>query len=673
MRTACYYFLVLDIETSTYTEYDEEGTAIPRAVWLSYGYCNLYNYRGEREKVGYFREWIELEKILKDYSRMFVNNTLLCFVHNFGYEFDFLIKNLSLPKKMLSNSTHRIICSILEKFPNIEFRCTLQLSMQSLRKLGEQLGFEKLYSDYRTILPADTVTDEEKEYCCRDCDVVAKYVVSLIHEYGLLRAIPFTKTGRVRKTFNEFYKQTNPTWDYMPPEDCYTALCDAFAGGCVFSNPRYTARKVYGVHSYDITSSYPFVMLTELYPQNIKKVDDPNTEMLKRPFWIAKIKFNNIISRYHWQWLSMSKMNYFDPVSTEFYNGKLICSRYVTRTVTNVDYELICKTYTFDDLEVLEFYELDDGKPLPSPYIETIKIYAQKKSELKERVKADPDNLDLQREYTLAKGDFNSIYGMSVQKLMNSDYYIDELFQWQERDKPYKCTPGKHLRRNFLFGIFITAYARRNLINAILKNCPDTFVYCDTDSIKYIGEKPFIDTNKPLPTEYAAIPALSKLGRFDLDGEYDCFVTYGAKKYAYEKEGKLYLTVAGLPHYEAGKMKIEYKGQITDRLLSIEDFRPGTRFIACKHAHKYITCDYTFSVDDYGNVEGLKNVTDTALRFLKENKIQTNGGVVIFDADYSLEVTHTDRRVLQFYQKEWEREWNTIPGNEYCDTTFLIE
>lgn len=681
MKTCSYYFLVLDIETSTLTQ-TEEGKEIPKAVWLSYGYCNLYSYTGERVKAGYFRTWEQFKIILSAYEQQFTGSQLLCFVHNLGYEFDFLLKNVSRPSKMLSNSTHRVISCTLEDFKQIEFRCTLMLSMHTLRYLGEQLGFEKLYSDYRFILPSDEVTFNEKVYCITDCDVCAKYVVSLIKEFGKLRDIPYTKTGRVRKTFykfyNDLYEKEKPEWDKLPPEDCYQAMLDAFAGGCVFSNPYFTGRIVYNVHSYDITSSYPFAMLSELFPYTIERKYDFTRAVLSKPFWIAKLRFNDIVSKYPWQWLSISKMNDSDPATSQWFNGKLIQSKWVVRTITNVDYELIKQTYNFSSVDILEYYACEKYDVLPPPYIETIKVYAEKKSNLKEIVKKtpkeSPNYITINAEYNLAKNDFNSIYGMSVQKLMQEEYTIDEYYQWHTKEKKYKQT-DKHIKRNFLYGIYITAYARKNLITAILKNCPYTFVYCDTDSIKFVGVDKFIDTNKVLPPQFSSIKSLSKLGRFDKDGDYYQFVTYGAKKYAYTEQayGEIYLTVAGLPHYKAGDMQIEYHGTITDRLENISDFKPDLIFRNCKHGHKYITTEYTLDVNDDWEVNNVQRISEPTLDYLKEHKIDTRGGVVIYDVDYALDITRTDKYYISLFDRSLESWLNTIQAKGCCDIKSLIE
>ena len=669
-RLSSYYFLVLDIETSTlYNDLQE-----PTAVWLSYGFCNLYNREGNRVNKCYFREWDELRNYLNLVSQKFMGYKLICYVHNLAYEFDFLIKNISRPKKILANGSHAVISTVLEDFPQIEFRCTFRLTMQSLRKIGDTIGLPKLESEYRTITPLDSVTEEEVEYCCRDCDIVAQYIGKrLIPEYKMLHQTPLTKTGRVRKTFNKFYSELDkPEWDRLPPEDCYNALNDSFSGGITTSNPLFTGRILYNVQSYDITSSYPYAQLSELYPYTIEREYNPTLDMLEEPFWIAKIKFRNIKSRYNWGWLSVSKMNDFSPWQCEFFNGKLIWANYIVRTVTNVDFDMIKLTYAYDDIEIEEFYHEYNYGELPMPYIETIKTYAERKSALKEELKHIPENApnraEKEYEYLLAKGDFNSIYGMSVQKIMQAEYEIDELFVWREKNKPYEQT-DKHLKRNFLFGVYTTAYARKNLLQAILANCPLTFVYCDTDSIKYIGDTPFTDTNKPLPEKYLKIPYLAKLGRFDKEHSYKSFITYGAKKYAhtYEGDDNVYLTVAGLPKKTANDYGI----------TKIEDFTIGKVFKHCKLGKKYIYVNSTFELTDEQERFNEQEQDKETLRYLKEHKINTKGGVALFPVDYSLDITNIDIKIILRQErsfKSWLTTYKSLNGidlTESCGTMLL--
>ena len=257
------------------------------------------------------------------------------------------------------------------------------------------------------------------------------------------------------------------------------------------------------------------------------------------------------------------------------------------------------------------------------------------------------------------KGDFNSIYGMCVQKLVQVEYGIDEFYNWKEKNTKYSIE-GKHIKRNFLFGVYVTAYARRNLINGIIKNCPNTLVYADTDSIKFIGKNVFINTNEPLE-QYKDVPYIYSLGPFDYECTYEKFVTYGAKKYAYTEDGIVYLTVAGLPKFKLEEsMQIYYGNKFipTDEFRSdITHFKIGTLFDKCKLGKKYITENNNFDIDN--NTLLMFNVDTTSLeclKYLADHKINTKGGVALYETSYQLDITTVDNEYLLSIRKDFD-EW----------------
>lgn len=665
MATRCNHtvFGVLDIETSTL---EREGE--PVAVWLAYGVLKLYRIDVKCPIKRYkFREWEELKRAFEDIGNAFRKQSTIIYIHNLSYDGDYIFKNVSRPDKMLSNSSHGIISATLIDFPEVELRCSYKLSMMSLRKIGKMMGYNKLVSEYRFILPEDNITDEEWEYCERDCDVVAKYILGVIlPEFGTIRNIPYTKTGRVRKAFGEFYaREDSPEWDQLPPEDCYQAMLDAFAGGLVICNPLFTGRVITEVDSYDIRSSYPYVMLVEQYPYTIEREYNPTKEMLSERFWIAKLRFKGIKSRFTWGWLSANKMNAVDSLTAEQYNGKLLCAGWIERTVTNVDYEMILKTHYVDSVEILEFYHLYKYGPLPAPYIETIKKFGIAKHRLSKEVKAmdedDPNYLEKNIEYMLSKNDFNGIYGMSVQKLVPVEYYVNDQFEYKSLDPVYKQT-NKHIKRNFLFGIFITAYARRNILQAILHNCPNNILYTDTDSLKYVPSVKFHGTNKRMHRKFREFPALRKLGIFEHDAHYDKFVYWGAKKYAYEKHGKVYTTVAGLPKWQGDALQYcREEGGELESLRKIEDFHPPMIFKDCKLGSKYIYLDHSFDSEDGFDILNYKQNLGVQ-EYLEKHNIHTNGGVALYKVSYSLDITPNDKGVIEQCQNALQKYLN-LPTN----------
>lgn len=104
----------------------------------------------------------------------------------------------------------------------------------------------------------------------------------------------------------------------------------------------------------------------------------------------------------------------------------------------------------------------------------------------------------------------------------------------------------------YQWGVYVCAYARLRLERG-LRCIPETaFIYADTDSIKFQGDyrKNFEDLNKSLRNDYLAAPdtsgKLHYMGIFEYEGSYRRFKTLGAKKYVYENDKGLHITIAGV-------------------------------------------------------------------------------------------------------------------------------
>ena len=124
----------------------------------------------------------------------------------------------------------------------------------------------------------------------------------------------------------------------------------------------------------------------------------------------------------------------------------------------------------------------------------------------------------------------------------------------------------KSNKRAFLayqWGIWTTAWCRTYLQEGIDLVQEQTvngeknygFVYCDTDSVKFIGDVDFSGLNEVRQKRaldagaWAADPhgEAHFMGVYETDGDYRRFKTMGAKKYAYEEEdGSLHITIAGV-------------------------------------------------------------------------------------------------------------------------------
>ena len=91
-------------------------------------------------------------------------------------------------------------------------------------------------------------------------------------------------------------------------------------------------------------------------------------------------------------------------------------------------------------------------------------------------------------EYLLSKGMLNSVYGMCVTDIVkdNAIYSDDDNWGFEKVDIDEEIQKYNDSKNRFLYyawGIWVTAYARRNLWTGILAVGKD-YIYSDTDSIK---------------------------------------------------------------------------------------------------------------------------------------------------------------------------------------------
>ena len=148
----------------------------------------------------------------------------------------------------------------------------------------------------------------------------------------------------------------------------------------------------------------------------------------------------------------------------------------------------------------------------------------------------------------------------------------------EEIEKALKCAAFP-----YQWGVYTTAYARQQLQDAI-KLCGDKIVYCDTDSVKTLGDVPIHQLNAALKKRAETVGAYADdmngkrhfIGVFESDGHYKQFITQGAKRYAYiDDAGKMGVTVAGVSkelNEETGKTFA------VEELKTLKRFKPGMKW-----------------------------------------------------------------------------------------------
>lgn len=650
-----------DFETKTHRHKDENGEYVNDYIYnvpaafdteatswtrkfgnkvIKYGTMYIWQF-GINGHVFVGRTWDEFRAfldLLTEFLGLNEHTFLYVYVHNLAFDFQFFRKQIEI-KKVFALDDRRPV-KVMTGY-NIEFRCSYILTGKSLKSVGEDLlkiKIKKLSGDldYKLLRHSETpLTPKEMAYCLNDVRVIMAHLYERFDRGETIEQILLTKTSYVRKYVREHttgkknpnaaqYRKLMKKLTLDPFE--YRQAREAFSGGFTHANPAYVDQTLNNVDSIDFTSSYPAVMLCEKFPMTKGKyIKTPADKDIDKYIKSGKYLSHFVATFYNLEQkptvpdaiLSLSKCQTLDGKQYPSYlgvinNGRVVIAyEPITTTITDVDYKNMEKFYNFDRVEISELWYYTPGY-LPKEFLDCVVHFYKQKTTLK-------GVTGKEFEYQLNKEMVNSCYGMAVTAL-DRDVISYDYDEWQPREAPdlvqlceilekYNNSPSRFL--SYLWGVWVTAYARRNLFTGILSlNNPDApeasdFIYSDTDSIKLLNIADHMDYinnyNNWIDKKLAAIctaygytiddiaPKDIKgnrhpLGHWDIetDGDpYTHFKTLGAKRYLTHQNKKGYnMTVAGVPkfsgHYDNNNKPIntvdrlvtKYGDQLFDRFNS---------------------------------------------------------------------------------------------------------
>ena len=618
----------LDIETSSYlilrgkqlnaTDYlklseDEREESIKCSTMYIWQF-------GINDTIYYGRTWEELKEFMSWLDEDIPEQKFV-FVHNLAFEFQYL-KNIFNFENVMARKSHKVMkCDIRNM--NYTFKCSYIMSNCALKDLPKvyKLPVEKQEDklEYYKIRHSNTpLTEDEMIYAEYDCLVVYYYILKELEIYKTVKDIPLTSTGHVRRELKDIikksfkYKRKTSISINVDPH-IYNLLTDCFQGGYTHANWLYTDEIIKNVDSYDITSSYPYVMLSEKYPMtNFKEcgITDLNN-MSNRFAYIIRLKLTNIKSKYFNNFLSGSKCK--NIKGAKYDNGRIIEASELETTITDVDYRILIKSYDFD-YEILECY-YSHYQYLPIEFIKFILDKYVKKTEYK-------DNPDYELEYALEKAKFNALYGMCVTNTIRDNVIYDDMTKlWSEEELTNEEIieklelEKKQAFLSFSWGVWVTAYARSNLINRVM-DLDEYVLYCDTDSIKLkqgYDKNIFLSYNKSVEEKIKKVCSDLELdynlycpkdihdkrhllGVFELETKnnrtytYDEFITQGAKKYAVKIDNDINITVAGVP--KKGHKQLKKLKEFRDDYVFEWEYTNKNTIYYCEDQQEFILTDY---------------------------------------------------------------------------------
>lgn len=507
---------------------------------------------------------------------------LRTYIHNMKYDFQFIRTLFDWDAVFMKAKRNPLYA----KYGSIEFRDSLVLAGgRSLKYIGEHLKSHDITKavgdlDYNLIRHSQTpLTTKELGYCERDILVLNAYIAEKIEEDGDITKIPYTNTGYVRRYVKdaclanggERYRAMMDNLTLTP--GAYQQCESAFVGGAVGANPVCISRVYNNVVSYDIKSSYPYVMVTQTFPMGYPV---PVSNLDARSYLVKGD--HHCIFRLHIHDLHPKEGNdYCFPISQDkcasLVGAQIVSNRVKTAAslaidCTELDYDTFTKFYELDTSNsyITHMRAYPKGR-LPNPIIKSIFEFFNKKTTL-DGVK------ESKAEYMISKNMLNAIYGNMVERPIRPKYhYLNNQFVRDDIDYEEQIVAYNEKRDRVLYypwGVYVTAWARHRLYEAIAA-VGNRYVYCDTDSVKWRlmggeydktrldffdkvnkeAEQSILDVTRVtgLSPSYTmpCDPAGERkvLGVWEREFVADEFKTLGPKRYMYRVGNKYHLTVAG--------------------------------------------------------------------------------------------------------------------------------
>lgn len=564
-----------DIETTSFKSYGKKYATM---------YLWSLNINGST-LVG--RTWQQFTKIIEEISTLLhtKSTALIIYVHNLGYEFQFM-RGWFKWENVFASKERRPIYARLTN--GIEFRCSYILSNYALAYIGDKLllryPVQKDYGSFDYSLQRNGLThltNEEFWYNVHDVQVVTSFIQEKIENDGGISEIPLTLTGYVRKYVREFCfsknKKTRAKYKegincmVISSEQEYDMLQQAFAGGFTHCNAFYSGKVLYNLDvNDDEASEYPYELCAQKFPISrsilIGAVSEEELEnAIKQGYCcLFTVKFKGLEPEFIYEHYISSSHCQVLSKDAVIDNGRVASASELQCTITEQDWDIIKRAYSWKNVEIHNLRVYHAGY-LPKSFILAVLHLFSNKTKLK-------DLADQIVEYMVSKNMLNSTYGMAVTAIIRDIYIYSQTEGWKTEDAntAEQLESYNNNFNRFLFyawGVWVTAYARHDLWDTIFELGPD-YVYSDTDCAKGFNYEKhrayFISANFKkihklkkmcayynIPFDFCAPKTKDGetkiLGVWEHDPSYKTFKTDGAKRYIYElQNGELWFTVSGV-------------------------------------------------------------------------------------------------------------------------------
>ena len=405
--------------------------------------------------------------------------------------------------------------TIRSKYGVTVFKDSLKLIPMGVAKIAKAYNFpeteQKGVLDYDSFRPiGHELNQEEKSYLYNDVLIVAK-ALRIQFDKGLTR---MTVGSNAFKEFNTFFDKNR--WNDLFPVlslEIDKELRGAYRGGYTFCKPDYKGVDVFGGISVDYNSMYPSVMLDNPYPIGVpvefvgQYVYDKNYPLFVQNLTCLFFLKDNAIP-------TIQLVGSWSYTRHEYIKESL---EPVSLSLSSIDLEIFLRMYDVDVISWDGGFKFRSAVGLFDSYIHK---WQKEKEENDGGARVN------------AKLMLNSLYGKFgtnpdvTPKIpeLHGDVVVYVLSDEELRDPVY-----------LPIAIYVTAYARRVLIDAIMANY-DRFIYCDTDCLHLIGNE-----LPDLPLHDTAF------SHWKIEGEFSHARHLRSKCYIWDLNNSISVVCAGMP------------------------------------------------------------------------------------------------------------------------------
>lgn len=549
-------------------------------------------------------EFVRLLVRIRDKYKLNEKKYLIIYIHNASYDVQYLKHYLRIydqGMKITATGSHAVLSVDMVGF---RILCSLRLTNLGLARLSDNYCRKYVKAvgeiDYNIMrFPDSELTPEDWLYMFSDVASQYEGIREYLTSMGYLHACdaPITSTGFIRKYCRKKSRQQiNWRRDFLYSAltlEMYRLCRQAFMGGITIASFIYAGETIRSskLRHKDFTSSYPAREMLDYMPTG-------------KPYWYGSIEtdeeFNRLVNTKCCIFLLTIYNVRIRPGITAPYipsskcmqarkiakvNGKVTAAEELTIAITEIDYKWILRQYTFSGKKISKMLCFDRG-PAPAFLRSCVMHFYENKCTLKH---SDPAL------YMASKAMLNSIYGMTATSIIREEWETDEdlVYIRKEDDNGQDQIERYYNSRNsflpYQLGVYTTAWARDALMTMIEAVGYENFLYCDTDSAFYLEtdeNRAALDAMNDRIRERAAAAGAyvgdNILGYATDEAPLTAFRALHAKCYCTEENGKLNVTIAGIPKkavvWENGKSKTVTSAE---ELGSIDKLVDGFKFKAC--------------------------------------------------------------------------------------------